>query len=108
MINEELNDLYSSSIIVGMNKLRKIRWAGFIASMGERRDLYRFLVGKLRERDHLEDPGIDGRIILKKDIQEVGCGDMTGSSWLRMVTDGGNCESGNERSGSIKYGEFLV
>ena len=74
---------------------------------GEER-LIQVLVGKLRERDRLENPGVDARIILKKDIQEVGCGDMTGSSWLRMVTDGGNCESGNERSGSIKYGGFLV
>jgi len=33
--------------------------------MGERIGVYRILVGKLRERDHLEDPGVDGRIILR-------------------------------------------
>jgi hypothetical protein len=33
--------------------------------MGERRGVYRVLVGKPKEGDHLEDPGIDGRIILK-------------------------------------------
>jgi hypothetical protein len=33
--------------------------------MGERRGAYRALVGNLREGDHLEDPGVDGRIILK-------------------------------------------
>ena len=33
--------------------------------MGERRGAYRVLVGKLREKDHLEDGGVDGRIILK-------------------------------------------
>jgi hypothetical protein len=33
------------------------------AYAGEER-LYRVLVGKLRERDHLGDPGVDGRIIL--------------------------------------------
>ena len=33
--------------------------------MGERSDAYRALVGKLREGDHLEDPGVGGRIILK-------------------------------------------
>jgi hypothetical protein len=33
--------------------------------MGERRGVFRFLVGNLREGDHLEDPGIDGRVILK-------------------------------------------
>jgi hypothetical protein len=31
--------------------------------MGEGRGVYRVLVGKLRERDHLGDPGLDGRII---------------------------------------------
>jgi len=30
--------------------------------------------GKLRERDHLEELGVDGRIILKMDLQEVGWG----------------------------------
>jgi hypothetical protein len=33
--------------------------------MGERRGVYRDLVGNPRERDHLGDPGVDGRIILK-------------------------------------------
>jgi hypothetical protein len=35
-----------------------------------------FWWGDPRERDHLEDLGIDGRIILKKDIQKVGWGSM--------------------------------
>jgi hypothetical protein len=34
--------------------------------LGEKRGVYRVLVGgNLRERDHLEDPGVDGRIILR-------------------------------------------
>jgi hypothetical protein len=33
--------------------------------MGERRDSYRVLVGKPEEGDDLEDPGVDGRIILR-------------------------------------------
>jgi len=32
------------------------------------------LVGNLRARDHWEDSGVDGRIILKMDLQEVGWG----------------------------------
>jgi hypothetical protein len=34
--------------------------------MGVRRGVYRILVGNLRKRDHLEEPGIDGRIILRR------------------------------------------
>jgi hypothetical protein len=35
------------------------------STYGERRDAYRVLVRKLRHGDHLEDPGVDGRIIFK-------------------------------------------
>jgi len=38
---------------------------GHVARMGERRGVYRVLVGNLRESDHLGDPGLDGRIILR-------------------------------------------
>jgi hypothetical protein len=38
-------------------------WA--CSTYGERRGAYRVLVGNLREIDQLEDPGSDGRIILK-------------------------------------------
>jgi len=38
---------------------------GTCSTYGERRGVYRVLVGNLRERDHLGDPGVDGRIILR-------------------------------------------
>jgi hypothetical protein len=44
--NEELNDLYSSPNIVRVIKLRRMRWAGHVARMGEERGVYRVLVGK--------------------------------------------------------------
>jgi len=40
--------------------------------------------GNLRERDHLEDPGIGGRINIKMDLQEVGCGGM---DWIELAQD---------------------
>ena len=44
--NEELNDLYSSHNIVQVIKSRRMRWAGHVERMGERRGIYRGLVGK--------------------------------------------------------------
>jgi hypothetical protein len=38
--------------------------------MGERRSAYMVLVEKPRERDDLEDPGVDGRIILKSILKK--------------------------------------
>jgi hypothetical protein len=80
--NEELNDLYFSPNSVRVIKSRRIRWAGHVARMGEERVLYRVLVGKPEERDHLGDPGVDGSIILRWIFRkwDVGYGlDRTGS-----------------------------
>jgi len=57
--------------------------------MGESRDLYRVLAGKPEERNHLDDPGIDGRIILRWIFRKWDVGAWTGSSWLRIWTGGG-------------------
>ena len=64
--SEGLNDLYSSPNIVRVIKQRSMRLAGNVARMGERRgNMYTgFGWLNLRERDHLEEPGVDGRIIL--------------------------------------------
>jgi hypothetical protein len=63
--NEELNDMYSSLNMVRGIKARIMIRAGHVVRVGERRDVYRGLVGNLRERDHLRDPGVDGKIILR-------------------------------------------
>jgi hypothetical protein len=44
--NEELRDLYSSSSIIRIIKSRRMRWAGHVARMGEKRNACRLLVGK--------------------------------------------------------------
>ena len=44
--NEELNDLYSSLNVFREIISRRVRWTGHVACMGERRGVYRVLVGK--------------------------------------------------------------
>jgi hypothetical protein len=56
--------------------------------MGEVRGASGFWWGDLRERDHLEDQGIDGRIILKWIFKWDGRA-WTGLIWLRIGTGGG-------------------
>ena len=87
--NEELNYLYSSPNIVRVIKSRRMRWTGYIARMSERRGVYRVLVRNLRERDHLEDQGVDGRIILRWIFRKWDVGVWTGSMWFRIGTGGG-------------------
>jgi len=56
--------------------------------MGEKRGIYRIWWGNLRERDHLEDAGIDGRIILRWIFRKWDVGAGTGSSCLSIGTGG--------------------
>jgi len=44
----------------------------------------------LRERDHLGDPGIGGKIIIRWIFGKWDVGIWTGSSWLRIGTSGGH------------------
>jgi hypothetical protein len=62
--NEELNGLCSSPSIIRVIKSRRIRWAGPAARMGKEEVYTGFWWGNLREKDHLEDQSVDGKIIL--------------------------------------------
>jgi hypothetical protein len=57
--------------------------------MWERGGVYRIFVGKLRERDHLRDLGVDGRIILRWIFRKWNVGVWTGSICVRIGTGGG-------------------
>ena len=56
---------------------------------GEGRGVYSILVRSMRERDHLGDPGVDGRIILRWIFRKWDVGAWTGLIWLRTGTGGG-------------------
>jgi PAS domain-containing protein len=68
LLDEELNDLYSFPNIIRVIKLRRVRWVGHVVRMGERRGAYRVLMTELRDQreiNHLEDPDVDGKVILR-------------------------------------------
>jgi hypothetical protein len=66
-----------------------MRWVGHVARIGEGRGLYRVLVGK-PEGVTTNNPGLDGRIILKWIFRNRVVGLWTGLSWLRIETGGGD------------------
>jgi hypothetical protein len=88
--NEELNDLYSSPNIVRVTKSRRMRCAGHVARKVGREVYTDFLWGNKRERDDLEDPGIDGRIMFRQIFRKWVVGAWAVSFWLRIGTGGGH------------------
>jgi hypothetical protein len=50
--------------------------------MGERRGVYRVLVGKIEGKSHLEDSGVDGRIILRWIFMKC---DVGGFDWIELA-----------------------
>ena len=82
--NGELNDLYSSPNIVQVIKLRRIRWAGHVACMGEERVVNRVLVWKPEGRRPLGRPRRRWVDNIRMDLQEVGCGYM---DWIGLAQD---------------------
>jgi hypothetical protein len=88
--NVELNDLYSSPTIVRVIKLKRIRWTGHVAPMGQERGAYRVLVEKPVGKGPLGRPRRRWEDNIKMHFQEVGCGGWTGLRWLRIEAGGGH------------------
>jgi hypothetical protein len=88
--NKKHNDLCCSPIIVRVIESRRMRWAGHVARMGERRGVYRVLVGKPEGKRPLGNRGIGGRVTLRWIFRTKNEGGGAGSSWLRIGTCGGH------------------
>jgi hypothetical protein len=82
--NEELRDLYSSPSIIRIIKSRKMRWAGHVARMGEKRNPYRLLVGKPEGKRPLGRPRRRWVDNIRMDLGEVGLGDV---DWIGLADD---------------------
>ena len=59
------------------------------------------------ERDHLEDPDVDGRIMLKWIFSKWDGNAWTGLLWLRIGVGGGGLFCSNKPLGSVKCRELL-
>jgi hypothetical protein len=82
--NEELHDLHSSPSIIRIIKSRRMRWAGHVARMGEKRNEYRLLVGKPEGRRPIGRPRRKWLDNIRMDLVEVGWGDV---DWIGLARD---------------------
>jgi hypothetical protein len=65
---------------------RRIRWAGHVPHMGDRRGAYRILVGRPEGKRPLGRPRLRWEDNVKMDLQEVGLG---GIDWIDLAYDRG-------------------
>jgi hypothetical protein len=83
--NEELRDLYSSPRIIRIIKSRRMRWAGHVVRMGEKRNAYKLLVvGKPEGKRPLGRPRCRWEDNIRMDLGEVGWGDV---DWTGLAQD---------------------
>ena len=81
--NVELSDLYSSPNIIRVITSGRMRWAGRVTRMGERRGLYRVLVGETWGKEQLGRPGRRWEDSIKIDLQDVG----GGMEWIDLAQE---------------------
>jgi hypothetical protein len=82
--NEELHDLYFSPNIIRIIKSRRMRWAGHVARMGEKRNAYRLLAGKPKGKRQLGGPRRRWVDNIRMDLGEIGWG---GVDWIGLAQD---------------------
>jgi hypothetical protein len=84
--NEELHNFYSSPSIIRMIKSRRLRRAGNVARMKEKRNAYRILVENPEGKRPVGRPTRRWLDNIKMDLREIGWGGM---QWIDVVQDRG-------------------
>jgi len=79
-----VNDLYCTANILRVIKSRRMRWAGCVARMGEKKIVYRVLVGKPEGKRPLGRTRRRWEDNIKMNLLEVGCGGM---DWIELAQD---------------------
>jgi hypothetical protein len=69
--NDELDNLYSSPNIVRVIKARRLRWARYVACIGEGRGVYRVLVEKRESKEPLRSPRRRWEVNIKINLREI-------------------------------------
>ncbi|KAJ4444170.1 hypothetical protein ANN_05960 [Periplaneta americana] len=82
--NAELHALYSSPDIIRNIKSRRLKWAGYVARMGESRNAYRVLVGRPEGKRPLGRPRRRWEDNIKMDLREMGYDDR---DWINLAQD---------------------
>jgi hypothetical protein len=82
--NEELHNLYFSPSIIKIIKSRGMRWVGHVARMGEKRNVYRLLVGKPEGKRSLGTPRRRSIGDIKIDLLEIG---LNVVDWIGLTQD---------------------
>jgi hypothetical protein len=84
LLNKELHNLYSSPSIIIIIKSRRMRWAGHVARMGEKRNGYRLLVGKPAGKRPLGRPRRRWIDIIKTGLLDIGVNVV---DWIGLAQD---------------------
>jgi hypothetical protein len=82
--NEELHNLYSWPNIIRMTKSRRMRWAGHVLRIGEKRNAYRILVGKPERKRPLGRPTCRWVDNIIRDLGGIG---WDGRDWIELAQD---------------------
>jgi hypothetical protein len=82
--NEEIHNLYSSPSIIRIIKSRRMRWAGHVARMGEKRNVYSLLVGKPERNRPLGRPRRRWIDNIKMGFLEIG---LSVVDWIGLAQD---------------------